>query len=333
MQIVKRIIRKIKNQIHHKFFYDRWIIGIAKADIAEIIRDKKFDLNITWLTKNKLWESYADPFILKTESGYDIFYERYCNNNVGDIWLMKIDDNFAIISNIPVFEDPIHASFPFLHRENGKIHIIPETAGENKLFHFEYDPENSSLSHKGYILHKPLLDTTILKHDNKYWLFGAIRDQETRKKYESWVFISEAFDGPYRLHPQSPVDTGLDGIRSAGDFIKIDNVIYRPTQNCKEAYGKSITINKLNRLTETEVKEDFYMAIEVNEKMIKKRISRIHTINSADGVVIVDGVQTVFSPTKPFRILKNWIIQKMVLLSILSPELAEVVEGQRFDSL
>lgn len=312
MKLLKKIARKIRNQVVGKFYYQRWVIGVARVDIKEVIQQKNFDASITWLTVNKLSENYADPFILKTDSGYDIFYERYPENGVGDIWLMKIDEDFQIESNVPIFEDPIHASFPFLYRENGKIYMIPETAGEKKLFRFEYDEDSSTVSHKDFILHQSILDPTILKYDDKYWLFGAKRDKETGETYESWVYTSEKLGGPYKSHPRSPYVTGLDGIRAAGNFIKIGDVIYRPTQNCEEEYGKSITINKIQKLSETEIKEEFYMSISIDNKKNKDGIVKIHTINSAGNVIAIDGVQRTFSVTKPFKLLKKYLSSKNI---------------------
>lgn len=308
-------------------------MGIARSEIAEIIRNKRFDIDITWITSNKLWESYADPFILKTKLGYEIFYEKYADRGVGDIWLMKIDTAFQIQSNKPIFEDPVHASFPFLHKENGKVHMIPETADESKIFHFEYDPVSSEVIHKGFIMDRPVLDPAILKHDDNYWLFGSIRDHNKESQFESWVFVANSFEGPYHPHPMCPLSVGLDGIRAAGDFIKLNGDIYRPTQNCKNKYGESITINKITHLSKSEVKEDYYMKIEVNKSMKQKGVNRIHTLNFADGVIVIDGVQSVFSIAKPFRIFRNWVARKLLLWSILFYNHVDIKEVQLIETI
>jgi len=111
----------------------------------------------------------------------------------------------------------------------------------------------------------PLRDCTILKYEDKYWLFGILSEDEG-KDYKLYVFFSDTLLGPYISHASNPLRNGLDGTRSAGNFIIVDGVIYRPTQNCKNGYGESITINKLTRLNEISVTEEPYMTISINKR-------------------------------------------------------------------
>ena len=79
--------------------------------------------------------------------------------------------------------------------------------------------------------------------------------------YKLNVIYSDSLLGPYIPHPDNPVKSGLNGTRSAGNFIEVDGIIYRPSQNSEKDYGESITINKVNELNEMNVVEEPYMTI------------------------------------------------------------------------
>ena len=60
--------------------------------------------------------------------------------------------------------------------------------------------------------------------------------------------------------------------RNAGDFFEADGKIYRPAQECNRWYGNALSIQQYENKKFTEI----------------RRIPGIHTINSYQGVTIVD---------------------------------------------
>jgi hypothetical protein len=87
---------------------------------------------------------------------------------------------------------------------------------------------------------------------------------------------------------------------------------YRPSQNCENAYGESITINKLLRLDTNEVIEEQYMTIMIDDENRNKHgIHTIHTINSLDGIITVDGIKWTFSMRNQWEnFLRNRKLEK-----------------------
>jgi len=124
--------------------------------------------------------------------------------------------------------------------------------------------------------------------------------------YESWVYYADQFTGQYISHPGNPLKTGLKGTRPAGDFIRVNGDIYRPLQDCEKDYGKSIIINKIKKISETAIEEEFHMSIEIQRKKSNKGISKIHTINIIDDLIIVDGFKRTFSLSKLLVVFKRW---------------------------
>jgi hypothetical protein len=280
-----------------KLFFKKWVFGICRGDINDIIRNKTFDPDINWLFKKSFDRFYADPFFLASKDGnISIILEDFTfDDKYAKISLMKFDKNFSQQSHKTLLDTKSHLSYPFVFTENNKTYIFPESSKSCKLSCYEYDPVNESLTFLQHILELPLLDSTILKYENKYWIFGTLGD--AINDYKLQVFFSKNLLGPYLPHPCNPVIAGLNGIRSAGNFIVVDGVIYRPTQNCKKLYGESITINRIKELNEFNVVEEPYMTICINKKnKFNCGIKTIHTINVMDNYIVVDGKHWTFSP-------------------------------------
>jgi hypothetical protein len=254
---------------------------------------------------------YGDPFPVMSHEGIiKILLEEYpFSEDYGKISLMTFNKDLIKINHKILLDTKSHLSYPFIFKENNKTYVFPEARKSGKLACYEYDSVNESMCFLKNILDFPLLDSTILKHNDRYWIFGTLNENET--DYKLNVFFSESLLGPYTPHPSNPVKSGLDGTRSAGNFINVDSIIYRPTQNCKEEYGKSITINRVTELNEMKVVEVPYMNISINKRSrYNYGICKIHTINALNEIILVDGMNWTFLPVKQLikyckGILKN----------------------------
>lgn len=285
-----------------KLYYKHWVIGLCHADIKEIIRTRSFSQDIKWLSINSTDHFNADPFLFRGNDGsLNIFYEDLIlDEQYGKIFLMTIDNSFTRFSTKLLLDTKSHLSYPFIFKEDNRIFVFPEASKSGRLTCYEYDQGTQSLSYLMEILHLPLLDSTILKYKSKYWLFGTINGKDSHNKL--YVFFSDNLLGPYVGHPANPVKNSLNSSRPAGNFIEIDGGIYRPSQNCAESYGESLTINKVSRLDETNFAEEPYMIIKINgENLRKNNIHSIHTFNIVDDIIAVDGKKWTFSPLNQWK--------------------------------
>jgi hypothetical protein len=301
-------MNKILSKYIEKLFFKKWIIGIFRADIKDIIRTKSFNPDIKWLSITSIDTFYADPFLLfSKEENLKILLEDFSFElGYGKISLMTLDKSFNLLNNKILLDTKNHISYPFIFTENNKTYIFPEAGRSGKLSCYEFDPMNESLHFLQDILELPLCDSSIIKHDNKYWIFGTLSeidiDIDKITDYKLCVFFSDSLLGPYVPHPGNPVKGGLDGTRSSGNFIVIDGIIYRPTQNCEKQYGESITINKVIELDEHSVVEEPYMTISINKRnRFNYGMQTIHTINVMDDIIVVDGIKRTFSPMIQFK--------------------------------
>ena len=287
-----------------KLYLKQWGIGFLKGSMADIIRNKRTELSFEWMSLNNKTVSYADPFVFKTAGGrINILFENVSSYHLdGKISLMVCNDNFEPVLEKVVLDTNDHLSYLYVFQEHGKTYVFPENAFGGSLNCYEFDTVKNSLVNKKEIIALPLLDSTILKYQDKYWLFATLLGDTLNSDLH--IFYADSLFGPYTPHKSNPVKRQLNGSRPAGNFIEVDGAIYRPTQNCGNYYGESITINKITTLTTEKFEEEEYMVIVPNKT--DEFNYGIHTINAVDDIIIVDGQKGYFEPVQQLsRKLKN----------------------------
>ena len=304
-----------------RFYYKfccvmQWNIGFAKYNIADIIREKRNDLKFKWLPLEKGGKSIADPFIFKSDDKkLHVIYEEFSMINpkkYGKIVLSILSEDFIPSFNKEILDSKSHSSYPFILTENNQTYIIPESSQRGKVSCYQFDFVNKCLINERIIINNlPLLDSTIFKHNNKFWLFATLADHKFDHS-KLYIYYADSLFGEYKPHKKNPVKQGLNGTRPAGNIIVVDNEIYRPAQNCKEYYGKSITINKIITLNENEFKEEDYLQITAEKKGVYSE--GIHTINFLDDIIVVDGIKMIFMPLKKMRMFFHKKITSKMLL-------------------
>lgn len=282
------------SKIVDKLYLKQWSVGVADIRIEDIIRNKKIGKAFTWAPVNNNFQFFADPFIFKLSTGeYSILYEEFdYNKQYGYISQFTLNKKNEVNSTKVQLDTKSHLSYPFIFFENGIMYVFPESCASGKLSCYQYDYNSQTLNFKKDIINLPLLDSTILKYQNKYWIFGSMRGVDSNKKL--YIFYSENLFGPYIAHSQNPVKNSLTGSRPAGNFFEVDGNLYRPAQNSDKYYGSSIVINKILNLSEYEFIEEYFMDISPNKNDYFN--FGIHTINSIDNKLVIDGLRRKFSP-------------------------------------
>ncbi|MGH2563168.1 MAG: glucosamine inositolphosphorylceramide transferase family protein [Ginsengibacter sp.] len=184
------------SKVIDKLYIKQWSIGIADESIEDIIRNKKIGKAFTWAPVNNNFQFYADPFIFKLKNGeYAVLYEEFdYNKQYGYISQFTLNKKNEVISTKTQLETKSHLSYPFIFFENGIMYVFPESSASGKLSCYQYNDNNQTLNFKKDILNLPLLDSTILKHQNKYWIFSTMRDNDSNKKL--YIFFFRQFVWP-----------------------------------------------------------------------------------------------------------------------------------------
>ena len=293
------------NNIFYKFCFQQWNIGISKYSIADLFLNKNIDSSFTWMSINSDARFFADPFIFKSPEGnINLIYEDFdFNINYGKICMSSFTNKLKYLSSIKLLDTKSHFSYPFIYFDKDRVRVIPESSKNGNVCCYDFDFNTNTLVNQITIINgQPLLDSTILFFNNKYWLFSTKLGLNSNSQL--FIYYADSFEGPYSAHIKNPFKNNLDGTRPAGHFIKYEGQIYRPTQNSSERYGKSISLNKIILLDENDFIEELCFAI--NPPLNSNFCNGIHTINFLDDYLVIDGLKFKFSPFKKFKLyLKN----------------------------
>lgn len=284
----------------NRFVRPRWRIGILETPLEGLVKGD--ELHIRWVVNPFHDRWFADPFVLSVDKNeVTLLVEDYrYKDNKGRISRIIVDmDRMAIVS-CKTLLDNHHYSFPAILRKEGKIYVYPEQSREGKVELFEYDEEKEVCSFVGTLSEEPLVDAiiynnvifaTILPEPNGIKLFrsgfrvsssDSLDDKSEERSLELETRNKE-------LSPAEEVEFVFDECiaRNAGDFFEVDGKKYRPAQECNRWYGNSLSIQLYENGEFTEI----------------RRIPGVHTLNSYQGVTVVD--KKVF----PFKWL-FWLLRR-----------------------
>ncbi|MDP4552605.1 hypothetical protein Q9251_17135 [Alkalihalobacillus macyae] len=272
------------------FRYEYWNVGISNKPIESFINQSEADIN--WLFEKKdLY--YADPFAYQDGEECYLMVEEL-DERVVSGYLTRFTLNCGELSSVEksILKIPSHMSYPFILEEGGETYCIPETSEEREVAIYKLDKQTGDWRKVKVLLQGfPAIDSTIIKHDGKWWLFctnadhGALRDL--------YIFYSDDLFGSWAPHLLNPVKQDVRSSRPAGTIFEKDDVLYRPAQDCSLTYGGRIGLNRINVLTTTDYDEEVYTYI--NPKSGSLYSDGTHTISSVGNVTLFDGKRVDYS--------------------------------------
>ena len=307
------MLLRAMNAILDKLYIKQWNIGLARADIKTILSNGQDTINYTWLPVKKDTRFYADPFIFHDHHGnLNVIYEDFsAEDQYGKISYATLNKDFTPSSSKELLDTKLHLSYPSVFIRDGKTYIIPEASKGGDLISYEFDFEKKQLVNPHILIKNvPLLDSTILEHKGKFWVFATHRGLYGNSKL--YLYYADDWKGPYTPHPANPVKSSINGTRPAGNFFSYNGEIYRPTQNCKKYYGKSISINKITQLDTETFSEEPVLTLRPPKNTNFNYA--IHTINFSGDVIVIDGLRRIFNPLEQIKsfLLKKARLPKMV---------------------
>ncbi|SNR67068.1 hypothetical protein SAMN04488009_3087 [Maribacter sedimenticola] len=281
---VKNIVR---NQIFKHFRFNQWILLFK---FSENYQTQNYSQEYSRITppKDRIW---ADPFIYyKNEKCFIFIEEMLINQNKGFISVMEIYSDGTYSKPVSIIENDYHMSYPFLFEDNDQLYMIPET-GSNKTIElykcvdFPYKWEFKKVLLEG----EKAVDTTLFKHNEKYWIFTNKKEMVGASAHEELFlyYTDDVIDKKWIAHPKNPIVSDVSCARSAGNIFVKDNKIYRPAQNCIIRYGYGLKIQEITVLNENEYEEKNIDSIYPNWS---NDLLGTHTINHTDGLTIIDAL-------------------------------------------
>jgi len=238
----------------------------------------------------------ADPF--PWEAGgrqYLLFEEVPAGQTRGRLASVEVLPDGSCAGRQIVLERPYHLSYPCIVASGGELFLLPETSEARRidLYRFRRFPGDVELV-ASPVEGTGLNDTTPVFVDGRWYFFTT-----TDPFMETVLFSAERLEGPWSLHPASPISTSVRSCRSAGHLFWRDGRLFRPTQDCSVRYGYAINVNEVTRLTPCEFEER--PASHVPPSWAGGLIGT-HTWNESSGWQAIDGLRMGAWPAvRPIR--------------------------------
>ncbi len=229
---------------------------------------------------------WADPFPFKKDGKFYIFFEELpYRTGKGHLSVVEVDRQGIVNGPHKILDRPYHLSYPFIFEWNGDLYMIPETAKARtvELYRCESFPDKWELD-RILLADLHAVDATLLELEDEWWMFVSVEAEGAKFVYELHLYRADNPLGPWEPHPSNPVKPDGHFSRCAGRIISRNGCYYRPTQ---EGPGYGMRIQKIERLDregygETEV-------CKIAPSWAKNLIGT-HTLNSADGLTVIDGL-------------------------------------------
>lgn len=264
----------------------QWFLLAGKS--AQGAYPQPQELNAIYPPKNRFW---ADPFLWSKNGRYYIFFEDFPFETWrGLISVIEIDQQGRQISESqPVLEESYHLSYPYLFEYEGELYMMPEKCSQNRvdIYRCVEFPYNWAFD-KTLISSCKIVDTTLLQHQNKWWLLAAMKQGRVRINESLFAFYAESpISDTWTPHESNPLVRDLCGGRPAGRIIQdSEGRLLRPSQNCLRRYGHGLNLNSISTLTTTAYSEEVVWQKTATD--INPQWRAMHHLDYHQGMIVMD---------------------------------------------
>jgi len=286
--IGKIVARLIKEFIQRVAYTNQWLL-LFNLENNGSYNFKEFIERVP--PKGKFW---ADPHIINTNGSYYIFIEEFVDaKNKGHISVIESDELGNWKSPVKVLEKNYHLSYPFVFEWNKTYYMVPESRENRTIDLYECDDFPHRWKFKQSLMKNvSAVDTTLVRYENKWWLFTAIAENEAASpNVELFLFYSDSlFSGKWMAHPRNPIVSDVKRARPAGNLFLKDGKLFRPSQDCSRAYGYGFDLNEIEILSEKEYRERKIVSVRPDWD---KTLLGTHTYAQSNNLTIIDALRRI----------------------------------------
>ncbi|MCK1736819.1 hypothetical protein IVA79_23350 [Bradyrhizobium sp. 138] len=231
---------------------------------------------------------YADPVPINWQGRTFVFFEDLDHRvGKGIISAIEFGDSGPVGEVVPVLEEPWHLSYPFLIEDGGELWMIPEssTNGDVALYKCVRFPDRWE-RHATLLSGLELADVTITRHNGLHYLFGAWRDGTGGYSDSLAIYYADHLLGPWLPHASNPVLIDRASTRPAGNFVTLNDKLWRPIQNCTDGYGAALALAEVVELSPTAFKQIVRHSLRPGPLWPGRKL---HTLNRCGRLELIDG--------------------------------------------
>lgn len=281
--------KKLHAKLRGRFFRQQWML-LYHSETCSGSADDISNYRQLLPPEDRFW---ADPFVVEHEGRYAIFIEELeYADDTGYLSVIHFDeDGNPVLPPVPVLKQPYHLSYPQVFEDGGNLYMVPESSRNRtiQLYRAARFPDKWEFV-MNLMEDVSAVDTTIWKHDGKYWMFANVTENAGASSCdELHLFFSDSLmSGGWQPHPCNPVVSDVRRARPAGRIFEQDGRWYRPSQDCSGSYGRAIEINRIEHVDETSYRETRLRRIDADWD---KDIVCTHTFSRAGRLTCIDGLK------------------------------------------
>jgi hypothetical protein len=284
------------------FIEDRWKIGIVQAPLHSFVGGGQSggDRRVAWLQPRFAGKFVADPCAFVYKDKAFVFCEQLSDASRGQISYFELQAGERRPPVCQAIHEPFHMSYPYVFEHAGTIYCLPETrqAAELRLYAAVEFPARWEKV-RTLISDFHGVDSTLLEHDGRWWLFCATHERGFSAALNIWH--APELLGPWQPHAANPVKIDVRSARPAGALFKHAGQLYRPAQDCSKTYGGRIALNRILKLDVREFAEETVRTVEPFGGGYN---DGIHTVSALAAVTIVDGKRAQFKWSEALAMLR-----------------------------
>lgn len=281
----------------NKLTYNTWNIGFVESSAEDILKSDAIQVQVHWVKHPYKDRFFADPFILSVDDKViNVLVEDFpYYDKRGVISLLTVDKKtYDLIEKKIVLKQPFHMSYPFIMRKaSGGIWVAPEASQSGNLYYYSINLDTMMLENQRVLLPEPLLDSTVVEYEGRWWLFCTMRGKESNS--DLFIYYADTPEGPWTAHAKNPMTHNSAMARPAGYMVKDGDELYRVIQKCDKYYGEAVNVSKVTKLTITEFEEVFVKELRAQKDEYS---NNFHTLNGLGDLTVVDGIRKQFAPLR-----------------------------------
>ena len=278
------------------FCIEDWNIGVVPlpaGGIEELLTCDRLG-KVNWRKGTPRHGFLADPFFWAHPDSPRVLVEEFDYLSArGHISSLSLEGLLQSEDTKEEIAPPCHASYPCVLHSDGSWYCIPECAESSAVDLYVWNAATGRWQFDSRLLNDvSVYDPTLVAHDGLWYLFGTLKNDGPNSKLRIW--FSEGLRGPWQSHRVNPARIAPDQARSAGPVFRVNDHLYRPSQDARGGYGSGIILNRIDLLTPSSYEETPVREWGPEKDSLYR--DGLHTICFTATSVIVDGKRVRVTP-------------------------------------
>ncbi|MGZ6827178.1 MAG: glucosamine inositolphosphorylceramide transferase family protein [Mycobacteriales bacterium] len=278
--VARSLCRHLRRRRRELLLRERWTLGLLRgATAADLVAGRPLPPPV-WAPERV--DGYlADPFALAAPG--EVLAELYPLRG-GPAALVELRwdaDGRAPRVLGPGPGSSGHLSYPSAFEHDGTQWCVPESAAEGRVALWRRDP--GGWARVRTLLDVPAVDPDLVLHEGRWWLLYALEGE--RRNEELHLAWADRLDGPFTPHPANPVVRDVTAARGAGRPFVVDGRLYRPAQDCSDAYGGALAVVEVTALSTARYAQQVVRRL----CPLPPYPAGLHTLNVTPAGLLVDG--------------------------------------------